>query len=287
VIVFGASRGIGENMAFNLFEKKGYCLCILGKTLHSSQNGSLTDLKEKIIQKGGDCIAIKCDVQDEKQVQNALDTARDYFSKKNVKITCMIYNTGAILHAKVEETNLKKYDLLHKVNARGCYLAIQETLKIFRETPALKCTIIVQSPPIYQRFFRGKTIYAMSKIAMSVLVRGLSFELENSNICIVSIWPATGIESAATEKYDKKLLRKADIMSECVLKILEDENKQKLNGKFIIDEDYLREKGYENFEQFRAQKNFEPPRMMPNTFPDLKVDEEKIEVFNINKQSKL
>ena len=32
---------------------------------------------------------------------------------------------------------------------------------------------MVVCPPIYERFFRGKTAYAMGKVGMSVLVKGL------------------------------------------------------------------------------------------------------------------
>lgn len=57
------------------------------------------------------------------------------------------------------------------------------------------------SPPIYSRFFKGKTGYAMGKVGMSVLTKGLAMDFEREGkegMAVTSIWPATAIESAAT-----------------------------------------------------------------------------------------
>jgi NAD(P)-dependent dehydrogenase (short-subunit alcohol dehydrogenase family) len=51
----------------------------------------------------------------------------------------------------------------------------------------------VVSPPIYSRFFRGKTAYAMGKVGMSVLTKGLAMDFQRQGregMAITSIWPA-------------------------------------------------------------------------------------------------
>lgn len=47
-----------------------------------------------------------------------------------------------------------------------------------------------------------------------------------------------------------------------------------MNGKALIDEDYLRSEGVADFSVYRADPNTEPPRMMPKLFPSLLVEEE-------------
>jgi hypothetical protein len=47
-----------------------------------------------------------------------------------------------------------------------------------------------------------------------------------------------------------------------------------LNGKCLIDEDYLRGIGVRDFEKYRCNPDYEPPRMIPKEFPSLLVDEE-------------
>ena len=53
------------------------------------------------------------------------------------------------------------------------------------------------APPIYSRFFRGKTAYAMGKVAMSVLVVGLGMDFEREGLvgkgrgmAVTGVWPA-------------------------------------------------------------------------------------------------
>ena len=103
------------------------------------------------------------------------------------------------------------------------------------------------SPPIYQRFFKGKTPYSITKVGMTVLVKGLSFELKNTNTSVVSLWPATGIQSAATERFKSengesitKLLRTPKIFADAVVGLAKDERIHEVNGEALIDEDYLR-----------------------------------------------
>ena len=60
----------------------------------------------------------------------------------------------------------------------------------------------------------------------------------------------------------------------------------RLNGKCLIDEDYLRSIGVEDFERYRCDPGHEPPRMMPNEFPSLLVDEENQSLDNSVKFNK-
>ena len=67
---------------------------------------------------------------------------------------------------------MKRFQLMQKVNAEGLYGCVQACLPYF-ENNGWKGRIVVVCPPIYERFFRGKTAYAMGKVGMSVLVKGL------------------------------------------------------------------------------------------------------------------
>ena len=67
---------------------------------------------------------------------------------------------------------MKRFQLMQKVNAEGLYGCVQACLPFFAENE-WQGRIVVVCPPIYERFFRGKTAYAMGKVGMSVLVKGL------------------------------------------------------------------------------------------------------------------
>jgi len=88
---------------------------------------------------------------------------------------------------------MKRFQLMQRVNPEGLYGTIQACLPHFQKN-GWKARIIVVSPPIYSRFFRGKTAYAMGKIGMSVLTKGLAMDFEREGrdeMAITSIWPAS------------------------------------------------------------------------------------------------
>jgi len=108
------------------------------------------------------------------------------------RIDVLVYNSGAIWWSSVENTPMKRFQLMQRVNPEGLYGTIQATMPVF-EKQGWKGRIIVVSPPIYSRFFRGKTAYAMGKIGMSVLTIGLAMDYERegrNDMAITSIWPA-------------------------------------------------------------------------------------------------
>lgn len=60
----------------------------------------------------------------------------------------------------MENTPLKRFKLMQQINPEGLYATVQASLPYF-ERNGWKGRIVVVSPPIYSRFFRGKTGYAM------------------------------------------------------------------------------------------------------------------------------
>lgn len=103
-----------------------------------------------------------------------------------------MYNSGAIWWSSVENTPVKRFQLMQQVNIGGLYSAIYAALPHFSSN-GWRGRIIVVSPPIYSRFFRGKTAYAAGKVGMSVITKGLAMDWERdgkTEMAITSIWPA-------------------------------------------------------------------------------------------------
>ncbi|CAG5134577.1 unnamed protein product, partial [Candidula unifasciata] len=221
---------------------------------------SIFDVAAEITDKGGKAFAVKCDVRSESDIKSTVEKCLETFGHLDVAV----YNAGAVLWKKVIETPLRRWDLMNEVNARGSYCMIQEVLPNMLEHKHGR--LILVCPPIYNRFFKGKTPYSMTKVAMSVLVHGVS---------ISGIWPATVIESQVTtvQNVPPSQMRKATIFADACLGISE-EKTEKLNGKVLIDEDYLRSEGVTDFVKYRCDPDHEPDRMMPKKFPSLFVEEE-------------
>ena len=269
-MVFGGSRGIGAKICESLYQN-GYKVIVLAKTSSTDLLvGSRNPLPGTIEQVAQNCngTSIKCNVAVDKDIESAVNLV----IQKYGRIDCVIYNAGSILWEPVIKTPLKRYELMHNVNAKGLYSVIQYVLPIFTKQNFGR--FIVVSPPIYSRFFKGKTPYAMTKIAMTVLAIGLATEL-SPTMAITCLWPATGIKSYVTDVKGIKpqLLRKPDIFADAVVEILQSAPST-VNGKCLLDEDFLRSRGYKDFERYRCDPQVEPPRMMPMAFPDLRVKEE-------------
>ena len=174
-LVIGASRGIGRTICLT-FAKAGYNIGVSSRTTEDTAKlpGTIYTTAREVSALGMRAMPIECNVRNIEDINNTVEACTSQFGSLDV----VIYNAGAILWNKIIDTPMKKFDLLLDVNVRGAYALTQAVLPSFLEKQHGK--IILVSPPIYSRFFKGKTAYAISKIGMSVLVHGLSTELSGT-----------------------------------------------------------------------------------------------------------
>jgi NAD(P)-dependent dehydrogenase (short-subunit alcohol dehydrogenase family) len=296
-VVVGASRGIGRQVAIDL-AANGYSVMVTAKSVTDpaklasvafppdpkSSDSTITTVAREIQQAGGEASAIQVDVRSPEAVNALVSQVLERYGRLDV----LVYNSGAIFWASVTDTPVKRFQLMQRVNPEGLYAAVQAALPHLRRSP-LGGRIVVVSPPIYSRFFRGKTAYAMGKIGMSVLTKGLAMDLQRegrADMAITSIWPAVAIESAATEQFTRANpaealdLRKPTIFSDAVLAILRSPASA-VNGELLLDEDFLREHaGVSDFSKYSVVRDGRPAhaaaprRIMPLRLPDLTVAEQ-------------
>lgn len=283
-LVIGASRGIGRQVAIDL-AGAGYRVVVSAKSTSDASNAypfppdpnspqsTINTVAREIREAGGEAAAIAADTRDPDAVRKMVDEAVATFGRLDV----LVYNSGAIWWASVENTPVKRFKLMQQVNVEGLYSAIQAALPHFKNQ-AWKGRIVVVSPPIYSRFFRGKTAYAMGKVAMSVLTKGLAMDFAREgkkDMAISSMWVATAIQSAATVGREDVLsdLRKPTIFSDAVIAMLRAPAVQ-VNGCLEVDEDFLRKTGITDFSQYSLVPGSNPRRIMPAEFPDLTVAEQ-------------
>ena len=215
-LVVGSSRGIGRQIAidlaksgykgrfsddYNLHSLTSFIVVVAAKTTSNaydlatfppdpnSSASTINTVEREIKEAGGDATAVVVDTRSFASVQAMVEQTVKTYDRLDV----LIYNSGAIWWASVENTPMERFLLMQKVNPEGLYGTIQAALPHFKAN-GWKGRIIVVSPPIYSRFFRGKTAYAMGKVGMSVLTKGLAMDFEREgkeNMAITSIWPAT------------------------------------------------------------------------------------------------
>jgi len=127
------------------------------------------------------------DVRDVESIQVAVEQTVQKYKRLDV----LVYNSGAIWWSSVAQTPMKRFQLMQRVNSEGLYACVQACLPHFYRRGQGR--IVVVSPPVYSRFLRGKTAYAMTKWGMSALTLGLAMDFERegrSELAVTSLWPA-------------------------------------------------------------------------------------------------
>lgn len=122
----------------------------------NSTASTISTVEREIHLAGGVAASIAVDVRDASQIQDAVHQTVRVFGRLDV----LVYNSGAIWWSSVENTPLKRFKLMQQVNPEGLYASVQAVLPVFK-AGGWKGRIVVVCPPIYSRFFRGKTAYAM------------------------------------------------------------------------------------------------------------------------------
>lgn len=265
VLITGASRGIGKAIAIKL-ASEGANVAIASKTVedHPKLEGTIFSAAEEIDKAGpGKVIALQADIRNDQQINEAVKKTVEAFGG----IDILINNASAINLSSTEQTETKRYDLMHDINVRGTFFMSQACIPFLKESSAGH--ILNISPPLNmeRKWFPKHLAYTMSKYGMSMIVLGLSAELKKHRIAVNALWPKTTIATAAV----KNLLggedlvkhsRKPEIVADAAFMILR-QSFDEGSGNFYIDEDVLRKNGVENFDQYAVTPGV---NLMPDLF---------------------
>lgn len=125
----------------------------------NSPRSTIDTVAREIAAAGGAATAVRVDVRDPASVAALVATAAAAYGDDDGRLDAVVYNAGAVWWAAVEDTPLSRFRLLQDVNVHGLYATVQAALPHLRRRG--RGRVVVVSPPIYSRFFRGKTAYAM------------------------------------------------------------------------------------------------------------------------------
>src|SRR3954467_3554361 len=249
LFITGASRGIGLAIALKA-ARDGANIAVAAKTEtpHPKLPGTIHTAAAEIEAAGGKALPLVVDVRDEESVKKALDATAAKFGG----IDIVVNNASAIQLTNVQQTDMRRFDLMHQINARGTFMvskhAIPHLLKA--ENPH----ILMLSPPLdmKEKWFAPYTGYAMAKFGMSLVVLGLAGELRGK-VAVNALWPRTTIATAAI----KNLLggeammrrsRKPEILADAACRIFQ--KPKSFTGHFLIDDTFLAAEGVTDFEAY-------------------------------------
>ena len=251
IFITGASRGIGKAIALRM-AKEGANVVVAAKstTEDPKLGGTIYSAAKEIEEAGGKSLAVKCDIRDELQIQEAVDKAVETFGGIDV----LINNASAISLTNTEKTAPKRFDLMHDINVRGTFFMSRACIPHLKK--AVNPHIITLSPPLNMdmRWFKDHIAYTLSKYNMTMIALGLAAELKQFNIASNALWPRTTIATAAV----KNLLggdtlinmsRTPEIVADAVFAILTRPSSI-CTGNTFIDENVLAEYGVTNFDKY-------------------------------------
>jgi citronellol/citronellal dehydrogenase len=251
IIITGGSRGIGRAMALR-FAEDGANIVLAAKSAvaHPKLGGSIYEVAQEVESAGGHALPIPVDVRFESQVEGMVALSAAEFGGIDV----LINNAGAISLTNIEDTPVKRYDLMQQVNSRAVYLCSHAALAHLKS--ASNPHILSLSPPLNPdlKWLKDNAPYTLSKYGMTMLSLGMSEEFEPYNISVNCLWPRTAIATAAIEfalgsRDAFKQCRKPEIVADAAYEILITENRQ-LTGQTLIDETFLRSRGYSGMDRY-------------------------------------
>jgi citronellol/citronellal dehydrogenase len=251
LFITGASRGIGLAIALRA-ARDGANVVIAAKsdTPHPRLPGTIHTAAKEIEAAGGKALPLACDIRFEEQVEAAIAETVKTFGGLDI----LVNNASAIDLRGVETLDMKRYDLMQQVNARGAYLCSRLALPHLKKTE--NPHILTLSPPLdlNPKWFAPNLAYTMAKYGMSLVTLGLARELAPAGVAVNSLWPETAIATAAVGNLlggeaALRRSRKPEIVADAAHAVLT-RPARSCTGNFFIDVSVLREEGVTDFTSY-------------------------------------
>ena len=192
IIITGASRGIGRNIAYHL--------AMDGHKVIANYNKSedeIIKLKNELMQNNIDIDIYKADVSKSREARNLINYAIERYKKIDV----LINNAGIAQEKLFTDVTDEEFDIMLKNNLYSVFYLTQETVKnMIRE----KSGLIINMSSFYALSGGSCEVpYSIAKAGIDGMTKSLAKELGPSNIRVNSIAPGainTDMNSYVTEE---------------------------------------------------------------------------------------
>lgn len=251
-LITGCTRGIGLAIG-ERFAADGANVVVIGKTTepHPKLPGTIYTAAEAIERAGGKALPLACDIRDPEAVATAVTKAVETFGG----IDIVVNNASAISPTPTARTPVKRWDLMHEVNARGTFVVTQACLPHLLE--AENPHILAMSPPLDMRekWFAPHVAYTSAKFGMSLCILGWAGEFRG-RIAANALWPRTAIATSAIANVlggEQALssCRKPEILGEAAYRIVT--KPVSFTGNFVIDDSFLVSEGVTDLDVYSVQ----------------------------------
>lgn len=194
IVITGASKGIGAALALAFAKEQAY---VVINYFHSENKAK--ELYNEIQRKNNNCILVKGDVTNPKDVLNLYKETIDTFGRVDV----LINNAGVCDDNLAQMMTLKQWNKVIETNLTGTFLCCREFSKAMIRQKSGKIINIASLKG--QEGCIGQANYAASKAGVIALTKTLAKELGKFNISANAICPGFIVTDLNRHNIIKKL----------------------------------------------------------------------------------
>jgi citronellol/citronellal dehydrogenase len=251
MFISGASRGIGLAIALRAAQD-GANVALIAKTdqPHPKLEGTVHTAADQIRAAGGAALPIVGDIRDDEQVFAAVERAVDEFGG----IDICVNNASAINLAPPDQLEMKRYDLMQSINARGAFLVSKACVPHLKQ--AANPHILTLSPPISldPKWLAPMVGYTIAKYSMTLVALGFAAAYRDDGIASNALWPRTLVATAAVQNLlggDAAMARarKPEVYADAAYAVIIRSSRE-CTGNMFLCEDVLAADGVTDLEQY-------------------------------------
>jgi NAD(P)-dependent dehydrogenase (short-subunit alcohol dehydrogenase family) len=176
VLITGATSGIGK-ATVRRFAEAGASIAAVGRN-----ETAFLELKEEIEGMGAQLLAIRADVSDEAEAENAVARTIEHFGGVDVLINA----AGHISSGTIETTAVEAWDAMLNINLRAVFTLMQKALPTLLQR---RGNIVNVSSVTGLRAFPGVLAYCVSKAGLDQLTRCSALELAAKGVRVNAVNP--------------------------------------------------------------------------------------------------
>ena len=183
LIVTGGSRGIGAATA-RLAAQRGYAVCVN----YAHNQKAAQSIADEIKEKGGQAIAVACDISSEPEVVRLFESVDKAFGRA----TDLVNNAGVLeRQARVEEMGAARLNRIFATNVTGAFLCAREAVRRMSTRYGGAGGAIVNVSSAAARLGApGEYVdYAASKAAIDAFTIGLAKEVATEGVRVNGVRP--------------------------------------------------------------------------------------------------
>ncbi len=183
-IVTGSSRGLGKAMAL-AFAGAGADVVVVGRTEQPGGPiaGTIQETAEAVRQLGRRALPVRCDVSNDDDVEALAKQVLETFGRADI----LVNNAAAAFWASFADTNIRRFDLLFRVNTRAFFLCTKAFLPMMIEQKWGH--ILSVSPPPVTDISGSPLAQMASKQAITLMSLGLAKEVAPHNVAVNCLFP--------------------------------------------------------------------------------------------------